>query len=220
MPRIGSKSRFSFLEKAAKQSGLQAAPNSPVGRYLAYKKTETTLKRRKTLTAAQIEQQRTSELLALVPFGVNVGGAYVAGDFRQTSVSQWSRIYAAGVAGLNEETDLGWRGVSASTPSGGDYYPSQLIVAIPTGTADPNTTSQITGRKYKYQPTNSYTLPFGRNATPANGELTRRNALFALFKGLTGVNKPTSVSYKPEYFDPEGDAATDVPGLTAAPTGA
>lgn len=217
MPRIGSRSRFSFLEKAAKQAGLQAAPNSPVGRYLAYKKTETEVKRKKTLTAAQLAAQRSREVLALVPFGINVGGAYVAGDFRQTTVTQWSRVYAQGVTGLTLEGDLGWRGVTATTPDGGDFYPAQLLVSVPTGTADPNSTSQITGRKYKYQPTNSYTLPFGRNATPANGELTRRNALFALFKGLTGANEIASVSYKPEYFDPQTEAADEVAGLTDTP---
>lgn len=216
MPRIGSKQRFAFLEKAAKASGLAASPTSPVGRYLAYKKQEVPLKRRKTLTAAQIASQRETELLALVPFGLTVGGAYVAADFRAATVSQWSRTYVNNVTGL-ADTDLGWRGYTATVIDAGDYYPALLKVSIPTAQVDPDATSPITGRKYKYTAQNSYTIPFGRGNTPAQGELTRRNALFAIFKGLTGGAKPSSVSYVPEYFDPMTEAAGAVPGLTDAP---
>lgn len=215
MPRIGSRSRFSFLEKAAKQSGLQAAPNSPVGRYLAYKKTETVLKRRKTLTAAEIKAQRTQFRLALAPFGLNVGAAFVAEDFRIATVSQWSFEARQAQTGLTE-ADLGWRSPSADTPSGGDYYPAVLVVSRRVaGAAASTPASQITGREYKYYPTNSYSLPFGRTAAVTVAEIQRRDALFAAVKGIAGFIG--SVSYKPEYFDPQVASSQDATGLTAAP---
>lgn len=214
MPRIGTRSRFAFLEKAAKQAGLQAAPTSPVGRYLAYKKSETELKRRKTLTVAQVAQQRTRNALAISPFGLAVGGAFVASDFRKATVSQWSELWVASFAALNA-ADLGWRGVSADTPDGADYYPALLKVSVITNATGDIETSQITGRKYRYKESNSYSVPFGRIAAITPPELVRRNALMAAVKGSANFNG--SVSYVPEYFDIEQASSGEVAGLTDAP---
>lgn len=214
MARIGTKSRFAFLEKAAKEAGLQAAPNSPVGRYLAYKKTETELKRIKTLTAEQIKQQRTQQLLALSPFGLAVGGAFTAVDFRKTTVSQWSALWVNSFPPLTD-ANLGWRGVSASTPDGADYYPSLLKVSVITNLTGVPKTSQITGRKYNYKESNSYSVPFGRTATITEPELVRRNTLMTAVKGAT--NFKGSVSYVPEYFDIIKASSSEVDGLTDAP---
>lgn len=205
---------FGDLERMAKLAGLQAADGSVLGNYLNYKagKTKKNKQKETTLTA----NQRKRVAISLIPFNKPV----VAGATGRysTTITQWSAQARTGL-GVSD-ADLGYAG-TAGVQDSSDFFPAMLRPSTPTGPAV-DKTSGITLKKYKYTPSNSYSIPFGRTTAGAatDTEESRRSTLVGIMQDAARTTPARSVGYEPEVWRHDSRAtAADLAGLPAPPAG-
>jgi hypothetical protein len=200
--------RFHRLRQALKLAGGTVDPSSALHGYQQFTNGKTHI----TVTNPVSSANRKRNTIALLPFGFTNPTTPVAADHYESYVTVYSN------AGRNTLTiamsQLGWTAIAVGNQQNPDYYPSKLIVFVPSGpraaAANP---SGVTGLAYKRTPGASYSLPFGRGGTASSDEEeTRRYALSTLAKAGDGeTHKATSVTFQPEYFAP---ASTDLTALT------
>lgn len=204
------KQAYSFLEKALKLAGGDAAAGSTLGNYKAFK--AGTRKKNASDNTALTPQQRIRDSIALAPFN-KANPATAAGRYRATitrfSSAQMSNL---GVSGA----ELGYTGIAGTTASS-DFFPAMLTASVKNGTKTPKI-SGITGKSYSFQPSRTYSFPFGR--TTAGGatdtEDARRLFLAAEMKDATRTTPASSVGYQPEVWRYEpGSSSGELAGVPA-----
>jgi hypothetical protein len=206
---------FSDLERMAKKAGLQAAAGSPLGNYLAYKAGTRKKEMRKT-TGKPTAAERKRMGIAVIPFNKPV----VTGPlgYYSTTITVWSANGRTAM-GLSD-LELGYAAPTGVSDSS-DFFPAIIkpVRRLSTTPTNAGAISGITGEKYDYYATNSYSVPFGRRAAnPTDTEETRRADLSDAAKSATPPAH--TVGYEPEVWrhDPRSTAAP-LAGTTA-PAGA
>lgn len=98
------------------------------------------------------------------------------------------------------------------------FYPALIKPSYSSSaTAESNKESAVTGKRYEYTPTRTFSIPFGRTTTTTKDaksgttettitnvdELDVLKSLRAKMNEKTGDEKPISISYEPELLKPQ-----------------
>lgn len=204
------KQAYSFLEKALKLAGGDAAAGSTLGNYKAFK--AGTRKKNSSENTALTPQQRTRDSIALAPFN-KVNPTTAAGRYNAT-ITRFSSAQKTNL-GISD-LELGYTGITGTTASS-DFFPAMLTASVNNGDKKPKI-SGITGKSYSFQPSRTYSFPFGRTtATGATDtEDGRRLFLATEMKKTTQTTPAKSVGYQPEVWRYEpGSAAGELAGVPA-----
>lgn len=201
---------FGDLERMAKLAGLQAADGSVLGNFLNYKAGKTKKNSHKTTKLTANQRKRVA--ISLIPFNKPVV-AGATGRYSAT-ITQWSASARTDL-GVSD-ADLGYAGTTGVQDSS-DYFPAILRPIVSTGPAV-DKPSGITLKQYKYTPSNSYSIPFGRSTANAatDTEEGRRSALTSTMQATERTTPARSVGYEPEVWRHDSRAtASDLQGLPA-----
>lgn len=138
-------------------------------------------------------------------------------------------------AGLDND-DLGVHFIEGGEQENTLYYPALVRPSFKASgyTNDENKTSQVTGKKYNYVATRTFSFPFGRTTQAedadegtATGSLEASDELDVLRHVKTKIQSGTasdslkSISYEPEYFKDisyakDAESASDIPDTTVS----
>jgi len=221
------RSRYAKLLQELKTTEGNPTTGSRLEKFLDY----LTGKNKSTIVNKPPENSLKRYNLAIYPFGIEPEGTEAADRYKVT-------ITAYSYQGMKDVglaiTDLGASFIVGGEKDNADFFPA-LIKPSVISTAyvgNENQVSAITGDTYNYEPTRTYSMPFGRTvAAPdattgvATGNLAASDEVdvsrYLKTKIQTGDESANikSVGYDPELFKPGGgasDATTDadIPTLT------
>lgn len=116
-------------------------------------------------------------LVAIAPFGFDVSASPTDADYVQVSMTAYSyEGWRNRLATKLPANNLGWKAPDATnrSASGANLKPALLKVRMTRAgaTTDPDKVSGITGKPYKYTPSRSFSLPFGRSITETKDKST------------------------------------------------
>lgn len=212
--------RFADLERQLRNNGGQAAPDSLLGRYAAYKRGERKANVKRPVPAAE----RKRYAYAILPFNLAAPENPTNSDRYAAPITQYSERGRRRLSGITA-LDFGYADLTSVTQRNDNFYPALLKVKIldNAGAAPENEISGITGRPYKVRVGKSYSIPFGRKVGEGNvvaqGEENRRRDLAIDIKAVPNISVP-SIGYEPEIFrignpDP-GAVPENLPGEAPA----
>lgn len=182
--------RFSRYKFALKASGGSAAENSPLAKYKDYVEGR---------TIPNYERDAGSNPgkeipVYVIPFGEIDDIYYLIGI--STRANNQIGI-AGGATALNTET-------ISSLPAGADtavsnkFTSAAATVFVGTGLGDPDP-SQITGVRYRKRLGQSYTFPFGKEASATGANATFKGRATVIQEAVLGTPGRT-VSFRPEVL--------------------
>lgn len=200
---------YSFLEKALKLAGGDAAVGSTLGNYKAFK-AGTRKKSKQTANPALTPQQRIRDAIALAPFNKPVV-AGATGRY-ETTITRFSSTQMTSL-GLSD-AELGYTGTTGVNSSS-DFFPAMIRASVRTGTAT-SKISGITGRTYSYKDGRTYSFPFGRSTATIATDTEEGRRAFLTNEMKSATTPPSSVGYEPEVWRyGVGSAAGDLNGVPA-----
>ncbi|MGK7914734.1 MAG: hypothetical protein AB4038_04200 [Prochloraceae cyanobacterium] len=169
--------------------------------------------------------------LGIHPFAIEGDDATANGRYKVgITAYSFAGINASGLS----NNDLGIFFIEGGEEENNDYYPALIKPSFKAGgyTGNPNKVSAVTGKTYNYEPTRTFSIPFGRTTQAedakdgsATGNITASDELDVMRHLKTTIQAGSasaalkSISYEPEFFNEVSrakDAAqvNDIPNAT------
>ena len=238
MPRR-RRGRFSKLNEQLKAVGGAPSGTGAVSEYFKYR----TGQKQFTVPNALSGVARELYDIALIPFATSPAGITAANRYRygMTAYSYNGLVSRTGNLNL---IDFGVYTIESGEQDNDEFYPALLRASYTRSgaTANPNKTSNITGRTYNYTPKRTFSFPVGRTLSVYDAETGTAETAIAdvdeldVVKTLTGWlkagkkdtdtatidedNKAFTVSYEPEKFNApatnQAAPATAIPSVTVS----
>ena len=169
--------------------------------------------------------------VAIHPFAVEGDDATAAGRMKVgITAYSYAGINASGLS----NNDCGIFFIEGAEEEDSDFYPALIRPSFKAGgyTGNANKVSAVTGKTYNYEPTRTFSIPFGRNTQAndakdgsstanitASDELDVMRHLKSEIASGSAAASLKSISYEPEFFNEvsrakDAAAASDIPSTS------
>ncbi|MEO1006902.1 MAG: hypothetical protein AAFW67_13915, partial [Cyanobacteria bacterium J06638_38] len=221
------RNRYARLLKELKTTGGSPTAGTELDFFLKYLTGENKLK----IINKPDEGDLKRYGLAVHPFAIEAADATADSRYK-VEITAYS-FAGIDVAGLSNN-DLGISFIEGGEQLNQDYYPALIKPSFRAGgyTGNSDKTSAVTGKKYNYVPTRTFSIPFGRTTAAedagdgsatsnisASDELDVVRHLKTKIAAGANADKLKSISYEAEFFNEvsrakDATAANDIPEAT------